>query len=300
MGLLVSAAEGLESLGNSIRDGVRGGISNIFSGSQRSTNNVNSGPMSSSIRPQARPTGGISGLSTRDWIDSSRRASDRRGSRNATPASDPASTGAGAYGFNMPAEAAAGSFVQPLNPAYDATDPMSARYASRPSYEQLVAYRNTPSPHVNEMLPGTKFATGMAEGGEIAPEGGNAVIDAAVNAVRGVLTGQAAAVALAKFVEAYGQAELKKLVAAVTPAMQEQAKEGGGEVEGPGTGKSDSVPAKNGQQPYALSDGEYIMPVEVVDGLGGGDHEKGVAALDRLREMAQEGRPREKAMDPSA
>ena len=298
MGLLIRAAEGLESIG----DRIRGGISSIISGSQRSTNNVNGGPMSSSIRPQARPTGGISGLSTRDWIDSSRRASDRgdRRSRTTAPASDPASTGAGVYDFNMPAEAAAGSFVQPLNPAYDATDPMSARYASRPSYEQLVAYRNTPSPHINEMLPGTKFATGMAEGGEIAPEGGNAVVDAAVNAVRGVLTGQAAAVALAKFVEAYGQAELKKLVAAVTPAMQEQAKEGGGEVEGPGTGKSDSVPAKNGQQPYALSDGEYIMPVEVVDGLGGGDHEKGVAALDRLREMAQAGRPREKAMDPSA
>jgi hypothetical protein len=181
---------------------------------------------------------------------------------------------------------------------------MSAKYASRPSYEELVAYRNTPSEHVSQVLPGSKFdkPVAMAEGGEVEPSAsGNEVVDSAVMAVTGALTGQEAAIALALFVETYGKDELQKLVTAVgTRASDGEDRDDGGEVKGPGTGKSDSVDAKMGNKPYKLSNGEYILPVEVVEGLGDGDHDKGIATLDRLREMAQAGRPRENAMDPSA
>jgi len=294
MGRLTRAAEGIESVGRNIRDS----ISSAFSGSQRSTNNVNTGPMSSSPRPQGRPSGGISSLHTGN--NSSRNNSSRNRSGSGGGSSTPAEPAMSA----MSSAANAGSFVQPLNPNYDSSDPMSAKYASRPSYEELVAYRNTPSEHVSRVLPGSKFdkPVAMAEGGEVEPSAsGNEVVDSAVMAVTGALTGQEAAIALALFVETYGKDELQKLVTAVgSRASDGEDRDDGGEVKGPGTGKSDSVDAKMGNKPYKLSNGEYILPVEVVEGLGDGDHDKGIATLDRLREMAQAGRPRENAMDPSA
>ena len=47
---------------------------------------------------------------------------------------------------------------------------------------------------------------------------------------------------------------------------------GGGEVTGPGTGTSDSVPAR-------LSDGEFVITARAVNGAGGGDRDVGAARL---------------------
>ena len=47
---------------------------------------------------------------------------------------------------------------------------------------------------------------------------------------------------------------------------------GGGEVEGPGTGTSDSVPAR-------LSDGEFVLTAKAVRGAGGGDRNIGAARM---------------------
>ena len=63
----------------------------------------------------------------------------------------------------------------------------------------------------------------------------------------------------------------------------------GGYVEGPGTGTSDSIPAKiyqDGQpvQEAALSDGEFVMTERAVRGAGGGDPQAGAA---RMYEMMQ-------------
>jgi hypothetical protein len=46
----------------------------------------------------------------------------------------------------------------------------------------------------------------------------------------------------------------------------------GGEVEGPGTGTSDSVPAR-------LSDGEFVVTAKAVRGAGGGDRDVGAARM---------------------
>jgi len=46
----------------------------------------------------------------------------------------------------------------------------------------------------------------------------------------------------------------------------------GGEVEGPGTGTSDSVPAR-------LSDGEFVLTAKSVRGAGGGDRDLGAARM---------------------
>lgn len=42
----------------------------------------------------------------------------------------------------------------------------------------------------------------------------------------------------------------------------------GGQIHGPGTGTSDSIPAQVGNQPIRVSDGEYIIPAGVVKKLG--------------------------------
>jgi hypothetical protein len=46
----------------------------------------------------------------------------------------------------------------------------------------------------------------------------------------------------------------------------------GGEVTGPGTGTSDSVPAR-------LSDGEFVLTAEAVRNAGGGDRDVGAARM---------------------
>lgn len=71
------------------------------------------------------------------------------------------------------------------------------------------------------------------------------------------------------------------------PMMQGYAM--GGYVEGPGTGRSDDIPAtiyQNGVpvQDAALSDGEFVMTERAVRGAGGGDREAGAA---RMYEMMQ-------------
>jgi hypothetical protein len=54
---------------------------------------------------------------------------------------------------------------------------------------------------------------------------------------------------------------------------------GGGEVDGPGTGTSDSVPAR-------LSDGEFVLTAKAVEGAGGGDRDIGAARLyDMMSEL---------------
>tara|TARA_B100000282_G_C31718267_1_gene484641 strand:- start:1144 stop:1740 length:597 start_codon:yes stop_codon:yes gene_type:complete len=58
---------------------------------------------------------------------------------------------------------------------------------------------------------------------------------------------------------------------------------GGGEVSGPGTGTSDSVPAK-------LSDGEFVLTAKAVRGAGGGNRDVGAARLyDMMSELEATG-----------
>jgi len=61
----------------------------------------------------------------------------------------------------------------------------------------------------------------------------------------------------------------------------------GGLIRGPGTGKSDSIPAtiyQNGGpvQEARLSDGEFVMTADAVRGAGGGDRARGAAQMYRM------------------
>jgi hypothetical protein len=61
----------------------------------------------------------------------------------------------------------------------------------------------------------------------------------------------------------------------------------GGMIEGPGSGKSDSIPAKIYQggspvQEARLSDGEFVMTADAVRGAGNGNRAKGAAQMYRM------------------
>lgn len=51
----------------------------------------------------------------------------------------------------------------------------------------------------------------------------------------------------------------------------------------PGTGMADDVPAAiNGSQPAALSEGEYVIPADVVGMIGDGNTDAGSKILDKM------------------
>lgn len=60
-------------------------------------------------------------------------------------------------------------------------------------------------------------------------------------------------------------------------------KSGNRPVKGPGTGKSDSIPAVlNGDTPAALSDGEFVIKADTVSKAGGGSTDPGFAFFEDL------------------
>ena len=65
-------------------------------------------------------------------------------------------------------------------------------------------------------------------------------------------------------------------VAYTGPLGANQAMASGGPISGPGTGRSDDIPAR-------LSDGEYVIDSETVSMLGDGSAAAGAAKLDQMR-----------------
>lgn len=104
--------------------------------------------------------------------------------------------------------------------------------------------------------------------------------------------------ALIAFVQTFGEAALQDLVARVKGGS-------GGMTKGAGDGMSDSIPAMiDGQQPAALSSGEFVIPADVVSGLGNGSTDAGAAELeglmDRVRTFRNGGAVQPPAINPRA
>ena len=84
------------------------------------------------------------------------------------------------------------------------------------------------------------------------------------------------------FVEAFGEGALERLKENVMGGMKMRQ---GRMVRGPGGPKDDAVPAiVDGEQPVALSNGEYIVPAEAVAAAGEGDPMRGAEMLTELSE----------------
>lgn len=114
------------------------------------------------------------------------------------------------------------------------------------------------------------------------------VIKEAIAAIMGQSPNPDAAIAM--FVDRFGEEALQMLMQKVSARGQQ-----GRYIEGAGDGLSDSIPAMvDGQQPSALSTGEFVIPADAVSHLGNGDNKTGAKELygmiDRLRQ-ARTGSP---------
>ena len=104
--------------------------------------------------------------------------------------------------------------------------------------------------------------TAMAVLGQVPPEQADAVIQA--------------------FIEQFGSEAFQMLrqqvLASVEPGAQNE-----GMIQGQGDGMSDEIMGSIGdQQRVAVSPGEYIVPADVVSGIGNGSSDAGAGELDRM------------------
>lgn len=108
----------------------------------------------------------------------------------------------------------------------------------------------------------------------------------AVNAVKGNMDEQTASIALAQFVQKYGEEALKELVQDVQEGEYDNI--GGkaeGMIDGGGDGMSDSVPATiDGEQDLLISKDEYVVDAPTVAMIGNGSSDAGAEKLDKMRE----------------
>tara|TARA_A100000172_G_scaffold77754_2_gene62502 strand:- start:4413 stop:5441 length:1029 start_codon:yes stop_codon:yes gene_type:complete len=129
----------------------------------------------------------------------------------------------------------------------------------------------------------------FAEGGEVQRPNDKQIIGDAVDAIQGTHPDPKGALGL--FVATYGDDALRDLVARVRSGeFEENSGVTEGMVEGVGDGMDDMIPATlEGEQDVVLSDGEFIVPADVVSGLGNGSTDAGAESLydmmDRVREM---------------
>ncbi len=117
------------------------------------------------------------------------------------------------------------------------------------------------------------------------------IVQESIRAIKGQLPEEEAAVVLGMFLEQYGEEALRRLVTDVkTGKADGERGDVEGMVEGPGDGMDDFVPAAmdDGSQDVLLSDGEFVVPADVVSGLGNGSTDAGAEELydmmDRVRE----------------
>jgi len=103
-------------------------------------------------------------------------------------------------------------------------------------------------------------------------------------------------VILGQFVAQFGQEALQDLVARVQSGdIPSGPQEGDGMVAGAGDGMADMIPASmEGDQDVLLSDGEFVVPADVVSGIGNGSSDAGANKLedmmDRVRELRTGGK----------
>jgi len=137
---------------------------------------------------------------------------------------------------------------------------------------------------IADMMPGAEMAAAPAMNDKD-------IVKAAVSAIRGEIPEEQAAIVLGMFLESFGEEALRRLVSDVrTGKVDGERGDIEGMIEGPGDGMDDLVPAEmdDGSQDVLLSDGEFIVPADVVSGLGNGSTDAGAEELygmmDRVRE----------------
>ena len=132
-------------------------------------------------------------------------------------------------------------------------------------------------------IPGIPSAPGM----EPEEDQRDSVFSNALDALRG--DSDDPQKAFNEFIRMYGVEALRSLSEdAGTPEAPLQKMLGGGKIMGPGAGMDDMITGSiGGNQKVLLSDGEFVVPADVVSGLGDGSSEAGsrelYAMMDRVR-----------------
>lgn len=126
------------------------------------------------------------------------------------------------------------------------------------------------------------------EGGEVSPE--SRLIEQTIAAVLGQVSEGEAEVIINMFIDQFGQEAFQMLreqaLQSVVPNAQTE-----GVIKGKGGGMDDLVNGMIGdEQPVAVSPGEYIVPADVVSGLGDGSTDGGVAKLDGMLDRVRQER----------
>lgn len=122
------------------------------------------------------------------------------------------------------------------------------------------------------------------------PVGGNekTVVVEAVRAIKG--QSENPEVALAVFLKTYGEQALRDLVDRVQSGELD-GNTTGQALSGPGDGMQDMIPANiDGEQDVLLSDGEFVIPSDVVSGLGNGSTDAGARALEGMMDRVRSAR----------
>ena len=125
-----------------------------------------------------------------------------------------------------------------------------------------------------------------------APPNDKDIVRMAISAVRGEMPEQQAAMVLGQFLQTFGEEALRRLVDDVRQGRNPRGGDMEGQIRGPGDGMDDLVPAQmdDGSQDVLLSDGEFIVPADVVSGLGNGSSDAGAAELERMMSRVREAR----------
>ena len=112
------------------------------------------------------------------------------------------------------------------------------------------------------------------------------IIVNAVNALKGNMPEKQASIALAMFVNEYGEEALKDLVTDVRDGEYDNITgKMDGQIQGGGDGMSDSVPATiDGKRDLLASKDEYMVDAPTVAIIGNGSSDAGAKKLDKMRE----------------
>lgn len=148
-------------------------------------------------------------------------------------------------------------------------------------------------------MPGVGMTVRRQGGGPVpSPDDAQRIVQTAAMAILGRMEQAEADAAINAFLDTFGQDAFEMLREQVlqgnVPGAQTE-----GMVRGDGGGMDDAVPGMIGDsQPVAVSPGEFIVPADVVSGLGDGSSDAGAERLDELIEsvrMARTGTPEQPA-----
>ena len=125
------------------------------------------------------------------------------------------------------------------------------------------------------------FEGGMQKGGEV--RSADALIDQTIMAVLGRLSQDESDTVISRFVDEYGVEAFQQLRQEALAAVSKSEPQTEGEIVGEGGGMDDMIGGTiAGQQPVALSPGEYVVPADVVSSIGDGSTDAGVEQLDGM------------------